>query len=173
MAFRGEEPVGRISAHENNQHIRAHRDGAGFFGFFECINDQAVANALFDAASNWLRERGLKVMRGPLNFSVNDEVGLLTDAFDEPPLIRMTYNPPYYAGLIEGYGLQKIQDLYAYAMFESEAFPKRFRRTLPVSRLRTPSSSSGRWMREISPMKWTGSRGYTRRPGPRTGAPCP
>src|SRR5258705_3483462 len=51
MAFRGDEPVGRISAHENNQHIRVHQDGAGFFGFFECIADQTVANALFDAAA--------------------------------------------------------------------------------------------------------------------------
>ena len=127
MAFRGEEPVGRISAHENKQHSQVHKDGAGFFGFFECINDQPVANALFDAAASWLRERGLKTMRGPLSFSVNHEVGLLIDAFDEPPLIRMTYNPPYYAGLIEGYGLQKIQDLYAYAMFESEGFPERLR----------------------------------------------
>jgi GNAT superfamily N-acetyltransferase len=63
-------------------------------------------------------------MRGPVSFSVNHEVGLLLDAFDEPPLIRMTYNPPYYAGLIEGYGLQKIQDLYAYVMFESEEMPE-------------------------------------------------
>jgi GNAT superfamily N-acetyltransferase len=120
MAFRGSEPVGRISAHENNQHIRVHKDGAGFFGFFECIDDHTVGQALLDAASNWLRERGLKTMRGPLSFSVNDEAGLLIDAFDEPPLIRMAYNPPYYSGLIEGYGLQKIQDLYAYAMFESD-----------------------------------------------------
>jgi len=127
MAFRGDEPVGRISAHENNQHIQVHQDGAGFFGFFECIDDQAVANALFDAASTWLRGRGLKTIRGPVSFSVNHEVGLLLDAFDEPPLIRMTYNPPYYAGLIEGYGLRKIQDLYAYVMFESEEIPKRLR----------------------------------------------
>ncbi len=62
-----------------------------------------------------------------MSFSVNHEVGLLIDPFDEPPFIRMTYNPPYYAGLIEGYGLRKIQDLYAYAMFESEGFPKRLR----------------------------------------------
>ena len=127
MAFRGDEPVGRISVHENNQHIQVHRDGAGFFGFFECIDDQAVANALFDAASTWLRERGLKTIRGPISFSVNHEVGLLLDAFDEPPVIRMTYNPPYYAGLIEGYGLQKIQDLYAYVMFESEEISERLR----------------------------------------------
>jgi len=127
MAFRGAEPVGRISAHENNQHIRVHKDGAGFFGFFECIDDDTVGQALLDAASNWLRERGLKTMRGPLSFSVNDEAGLLIDAFDEPPLIRMTYNPPYYAGLIEGYGLQKIQDLYAYAMFESDGLSESVR----------------------------------------------
>ena len=127
MAFRGDQPVGRISAHENNQQIRVHRDGAGFFGFFECIDDQAVANALFDSASTWLSERGLKTLRGPVSFSVNHEVGLLLDAFDEPPLIRMTYNPPYYAGLIEGYGLQKIEDLYAYVMFESEEIPARLR----------------------------------------------
>jgi len=124
MAFRGDEPVGRISAHENNEHIRVHKDGAGFFGFFECIDDRAVANELFDVASAWLSERGLKTMRGPVSFSVNHEVGLLLDAFDEPPLIRMTYNPPYYARLIEGYGLQKIQDLYAYVMFESEEMPE-------------------------------------------------
>lgn len=120
MAFRGDEPVGRISAHENNQHSHVHKDGVGFFGFFECIDDHTVGRALLDATSNWLGERGLKTMRGPLSFSVNDEAGLLIDTFDEPPLIRMSYNPPYYAGLIEGYGLQKIQDLYAYAMFEGE-----------------------------------------------------
>jgi hypothetical protein len=93
MAYRREEPVGRISARENNQHIQTHKGGVGFFGFFECIHDQTVANALFDAASSWLREPELTTMRGPLSFSVNDEVGLLIDAFDEPPLIRMTYNP--------------------------------------------------------------------------------
>ena len=127
MAFRGDEPVGRISAHENNQHIQVHNDAAGFFGFFECIDDQAVANALLDAASTWLWGRGLTTMRGPVSFSVNHEVGLLLDAFDEPPPIRMTYNPPYYAALIEGYGLRKIQDLYAYVMFESEEIPERLR----------------------------------------------
>ena len=127
MAFRGDEPVGRISAHENNQHTRVHKDGAGFFGFFECVDDPTVANALLDVASAWLRERGLTTMRGPASFSVNHEVGLLLDAFAEPPLIRMPYNPPYYARLIEGSGLQKVQDLYAYVMFEGEEIPERLR----------------------------------------------
>ena len=83
-------------------------------------------------------------MRGPVSFSVNHEVGLLLDAFDEPPLIRMTYNPPYYAGLIEGYGLRKIQDLYAYVMFESEEIPASGCAPFPIVFSRTPSSSSGR-----------------------------
>ncbi|MFI5324766.1 MAG: N-acetyltransferase [Candidatus Rokuibacteriota bacterium] len=127
MAFRGDEPVGRISAHENNQHIRAHQDGAGFFGFFECIDDQAVASGLLDVAATWLAQRGLKVMRGPLSFSMHHEAGLLLDAFDEPPRIRMTYNPPYYPALLEGHGLQKAQDLFAYVMLESEDIPERLR----------------------------------------------
>ena len=76
---------------------------------------------------------------------MNDEAGLLLDAFDEPPLIRMTYNPPYYAGaLIEGYGLQKIQDLYAYAMFEGEHLSESRTRHCRSRLSRIPSSSSGR-----------------------------
>ena len=138
MAFRGEEPVGRISAHENNQHIRVHEDGAGFFGFFECIDDHAVGQCAVGRGLELAKGAGLKTMRGPLSFSVNDEAGLLIDAFDEPPLIRMTYNPPYYAGLIEGYGLQKIQDLYAYAMFESEADSRRACAALPMRALEDP-----------------------------------
>ena len=165
MAFRGEEPVGRISAQENHQHNRVHRDGAGFFGFFECINDQTVANALFDAASSWLWERGLKTMRGPLSFSVNDEVGLLIDAFNEPPCIRMTYNPPYYAGLIEGYYLQKIQDLYAYAMFESDEPPKRLRHIAgcvledPKLVVRTIDVSDADRIKKIYTEAWSGNWG--------------
>jgi hypothetical protein len=165
MAFRGKEPVGRISAHENNQHCRVHNDGVGFFGFFECINDQMVSHALFDAASSWLRERELKSMRGPLSFSVNDEVGLLIDAFNEPPCIRMTYNPRYYAGLIEGYNLQKIQDLYAYAMFESDEPPKRLRhiaaRVLEDPKLvvRTIRLSDADRVKKIYTEAWSGNWG--------------
>lgn len=124
MAYRDGEPVGRISAHENTRHIEVHKDGAGFFGFFECINDREVAAVLFNAAAGWLREKGYRVMRGPMSFSVHHEVGLLIDAFDQPPVIRMTYNPRYYVDLIEDYGFRKAQDLYAYRLLDQEQIPK-------------------------------------------------
>lgn len=106
--------VGRIAAIKNGNHLATHHDNVGFFGFFECINDQQVANALFNAAETWLREHGVAFSRGPVNPSLNDEAGLLVDGFDGPPIVLMTYNPPYYATLIEGAGYQKAKDLYAY-----------------------------------------------------------
>lgn len=114
LAERDGRIVGRIGAIVNQSHNRHHRDRVGFFGFFECIDDQAVAAALFEAARGWLRERGMDAMRGPASPSVNDEYGLLVQGFDSPPAVMMPYNPPYYARLLEGCGLCKAKDLYAY-----------------------------------------------------------
>ena len=114
VAWRGGEPVGRIAAIVNQSHLRQHADERGFFGFFESIDDLAVARGLFDAAADWLRGRGMKRVRGPANPSLNYEVGLLVDGFDKPPSFMMTYNPPYYARLIEAYGFQKSQDMFAF-----------------------------------------------------------
>jgi GNAT superfamily N-acetyltransferase len=106
--------LGRIAAIKNGNHLRAHNDNVGFFGFFECVDDSLVAKALFDAAADFLRGRGLKTMRGPENLSVNDDLGLLVEGFDSPPMVMMPYNPPYYEKLIEGYGFRKTMDLFAY-----------------------------------------------------------
>ncbi len=106
--------VGTIGAIVNDRHNEVHHELMGAFGFFECIDDQAVADALLDAAEAWCREQGMQVMRGPLNFSMNDEVGTLIDGFDEPPMVMMTYNPRYYPALIEGHGYSKAMDLYAW-----------------------------------------------------------
>ncbi len=108
--------VGRIAAIKNDLHNKYHNDKVGFFGFFECINDQAVANALFDTAKKWLKDRGLKEMRGPANPSSNDEYGMLLEGFDDEPRLLMTYNPKYYLDLCDGYGLKKAKDLYAYKL---------------------------------------------------------
>jgi GNAT superfamily N-acetyltransferase len=116
LAERGGRIVGRIGAIVNHNHNRRHNDRVGFFGFFESVDDQQVATVLFDAARGWLRGRGLDAMRGPANPSVNDEYGLLVEGFDEPPVVMMPYNPPYYAALIEGCGLAKAKDLYAYEL---------------------------------------------------------
>ncbi len=116
LAERNGELVGRIAAIKNDLHNQYHKDKVGFFGFFECINDHEVANALFDAAKDWLKSKGLESMRGPVNPSTNDEVAMLIDGFDDPPRLLMTYNPKYYLPLCDNYGFYKAKDLYAYKL---------------------------------------------------------
>ena len=108
------EVVGRIAAIHNRKHNEFHDDRVGFFGFFESVNDQAVANALFDTAAAWLKPRGLDTMRGPASFSTNDECGLLVDGFDTPPTLLNPHNPEYYVSLAEGAGFIKQKDMYQY-----------------------------------------------------------
>ncbi len=116
LAERDGTVVGRIAAITNENHNKAHNDKVGFFGFFECENSQDTANALFEAASAWLKDRGMDTVRGPVNPSLNDECGLLVDGFDKKPQILMTYNPEYYADLIEKFGFEKAKDLYAFRL---------------------------------------------------------
>jgi hypothetical protein len=97
-------PVGRIAAIVNRSHNERYSDKTGFFGFFECENDPATANALFQKAGEVLRAAGMDRMRGPYNPSINDECGLLTDRFDLPPVIGLTWNPEYYLDLLAGAG---------------------------------------------------------------------
>src|SRR5207249_11286315 len=93
LAVRDGRPVGRIAAIKNDAHTREHGDRVGFYGFFESVNEQAVANALFEAAAGWLSGKDFRVMRGPMNPSVNDDCGLLVAGFDTPPTIMMPHNP--------------------------------------------------------------------------------
>lgn len=124
LAYKDQQLVGRISAQSNTQHNKEHKENIGFFGFFESIDDQAVANALFDAAYEWNRYRGFTSMRGPMNFSVNEECGLLIDGFDTPPMVMMRHDHRYYQKLYEGWGLTKTMDLYAY-LSEHKTMPER------------------------------------------------
>jgi len=114
LALRDGEPVGRIAAIENRAHNDFHKDRVGFFGFFECVNDQAVATALLSSADQWLRARGLDTMRGPMNPSTNHECGMLVGGFGRHPMIMTTWNPRYYPELIEKAGFTKAKDLLAY-----------------------------------------------------------
>ncbi len=114
LAERGGDVVGTISAHINHRHNEFHNEQVGFFGFFETIQDYTVAEALLSTACEWVRERGMTAIRGPANFSTNDEVGMLVDGFDSPPVILMTYNPRYYPEFVERFGFRKAQDLWAY-----------------------------------------------------------
>lgn len=111
LAYRGLAPVGRIAALHNTRHLAAHADGAGFFGFFECEDEPGTARTLLQVAEEWLRGRGLAVARGPANFSIQDEAGVLLDGFEYAPMAGMAYTPPYYRGLLEAAGYTKAKDL--------------------------------------------------------------
>ncbi|MCJ8211513.1 hypothetical protein MUY27_17470 [Mucilaginibacter sp. RS28] len=114
LAYDGDQIVGRICAILNNNHNKFNHAKDGFFGFFDCINDQETANLLFDAATHWVKEKGANKLVGPANPSTNETCGLLVKGFDSSPLIMMPYNPPYYATLLENYGLKKQVDLFAW-----------------------------------------------------------
>jgi len=114
LASRNGKVRGRIAAILNRGHIERFDEQLGFFGFFECVDDEEVAGRLFDAARAWLAERDIQRIRGPVNPSQNYMMGMLIDGFDSPPTFMMTYNPPYYPRLAEAYGFRKSQDLYAY-----------------------------------------------------------
>lgn len=137
LAEKNGELVGRIAAIKNDIHNKVHNDKVGFFGFFECVNEQQAANALFSKAGEWLRSKGLTHMRGPANPSSNDEYGLLVDGFDDSPRLLMTYNPSYYIQLCENYGLTKAKDLYAYKLeYEKVTNVSKIERVQDIARRR-------------------------------------
>jgi GNAT superfamily N-acetyltransferase len=106
--------VGRIAAIKNDNHNKFHEDKAGFFGFFESVDDHDVSDLLLDTACEWCKNKGLDTVIGPVNPSTNDECALLVDGYDNVPVILSTYNPPYYRDMIESFGFEKGNDLYAY-----------------------------------------------------------
>jgi GNAT superfamily N-acetyltransferase len=139
LAERGDDVVGRIAAISNRLHNETHEDGVGFFGFFECIDDQTVADALLAAATEWCRALGHDVLRGPASFSVNDECGLLVDGFETPPTLMMPHNPRYYIPLLERAGFTKAKDLWVYQGGSEERYvpvPERLARATELIRQR-------------------------------------
>jgi GNAT superfamily N-acetyltransferase len=114
LATEGSAVVGRIAAIIDRNHISIHNEKVGFFGYFECLRDPVIGERLLEAASSWLRQRGMEIMRGPMNPSMNDECGFLLEGFDSPPMIMMSYTQPYYLEYMERCGLYKVKDLFAY-----------------------------------------------------------
>jgi GNAT superfamily N-acetyltransferase len=106
--------VGRIAAIVDRAHNEFHSENAGFFGFFDCIDDAGIAEALLRRAREWVTKRGAQFLRGPVNPSTNYECGVLVEGFDSSPMVMMTYNKRYYPGLLEKVGLRKAKDLLAY-----------------------------------------------------------
>jgi len=124
-AKRNGKMVGRIAGIVNYNHIQTHQEKTGFFGFFECVKDYEIAKALLDSVREWLKSKGMEIMRGPANFSSNEEWGFLMEGFDSPPVIMMPYNPPYYLQFMEFYGMVKAKDLYAYYIDKNRLPPER------------------------------------------------
>jgi GNAT superfamily N-acetyltransferase len=130
LARSGRDVVGRIAAIVNRAHNEFHGDRVGFIGLFEAIEDQGVADALFATAESWLRERGMQVVRGPVNLSTNEEVcspGVLVEGWHRPPVILMGHAPPYYGRLFERAGYAKAKDVHSFWIEGAEP-PPRLRR---------------------------------------------
>jgi len=106
--------VGRIAAILNNNYNSYYNANSGFFGFFDSVNNQEVANLLLTTAVDWVKNKGVNKIIGPTNFTTNDTAGVLVDGFDSPPVVMMTYNKAYYIELLENFGLTKEMDLFAY-----------------------------------------------------------
>lgn len=138
IAERGGEIVGTIAAIENGMHLKKYDDATGFFGFFEAVEDYAVAEALFDAASAWLRERGLKAARGPVNPSMNDTSALLVEGFQFAPSILMPYNFPYYEGFVERYGFERAMTTWSYFVHHKYMRAEKLRRGVALVKRRYP-----------------------------------
>ena len=127
MAWRGKEPVGRVSAAINHRFNEFHKTEIGFFGFFEVIQDYEVARVLLDRAREWIRGKGMKVMRGPGEYSnaTHERQAVLVDGFEYDPTVDLTHNPRYYPEFLERYGFQKAKDYLAYMLRVQDPSPER------------------------------------------------
>ena len=126
--------LGRIVSILNRRHIEIHKENTGFFGFFESINQPEVSSALLHAVSENLKRKGMNRMRGPMNFSTNEECGLLIEGFDMPPILMTPYNHSYYEKLLEQAGLHKAKDLYAYILDIPDDLPEKIHRIANIAR---------------------------------------
>ncbi len=114
LAYKDGRVSGRVAAILNNNHNSFNGVNEGFFGFFDAIDDAEVIKELLNEAKEWLTNRGVKTIVGPVNPSTNESCGLLVDGYDKPPVAMMTYNKPYYGKHMELLGFRKKTDLLAY-----------------------------------------------------------
>lgn len=114
IAYRGKTAVGRILVGDDPLYNELHGTNVGTFGMFESIRDETVAAELLNTAAAWVKSQGRTSIMGPIDFSTNYPIGLLVDGFDTPPRVMMNHHPPYYADLLEAWGLRKVKDLYCW-----------------------------------------------------------
>jgi len=171
VAYRDGVAVGRISAQIDRLHLDRYRDATGFFGLLDAIDDREVFGALLTTAEAWLSERGMERVRGPFSFSINDEVGVLIDGFDTPPMFMMPHGQPYYDARIREHGYEKAKDVVAYLLDADQGFPpfmKALLRRAQGQRIRTRPIDLGRLREEVATIgdifndAWENNWGYVR-----------
>lgn len=126
-------PIGRIVAAVNDRLIEREGSNIGLFGYFECIEDFELAQALLNAAGQWLRAQGMTTARGPIDLSTHNNCLMLIDGFDSPPMVMMPYNPPYYPQFMEQDGWHKAKDAYAYNFPLDTTLPSEFERAYQIA----------------------------------------
>jgi GNAT superfamily N-acetyltransferase len=147
LARRNGEVVGTIGAFSNHLYNETHNSNSGFFGFFEVLDEPETAAELLKTAEAWARKAGHDEIIGPMQYSTNDELGLLVDGFDDAPRILMTYNPARYQGYLEGAGYENAMDLWAYAMQIREVLE-----AMPEKVHRVSQKILKRWNLKIRPI---------------------
>jgi len=146
MAYRDGRPVGRVGACVDSFFNDYQGVAWGWIGFYEAADDAEATNALFDTACRWASEHGATTAVGPASFTTNDELGLLVDGFEHPPMMLTTHNPPYYERLWVDYGWEQAMDLLAWRFDRtSTGLSERQRRTL--ERIKTRANLSVRGMK--------------------------
>lgn len=168
IAWRGEQPVGRISAQIDELHLAQHGDATGFFGMLDAEDQGETFAALLSTAEQWLRDQGMRCVRGPFNLSINEEMGLLVEGFDTPPAFMMGHALPYYGGRIEQCGYHKEKDTLAYIIAPNFEAPAVMRRLVAASahRVRVRPLDRKRFDDEISLLRdifndaWAGNWGF-------------
>ena len=138
LAYRNGEIKGRIAAILDRNHNSFHDEKVVFFGLYESFDDLESAKALLENVSEWGRERGMEILRGPTNLSMNDEPAFLLEGFDSPPVVMMPYNPKYYLKLMEQCGLEKVKDLYAYYMTREDHVVAQIERIVAKAKAEVP-----------------------------------
>ncbi len=123
IARRNGKDVARIAAIKDRDYLDFHGDNTGYFGMFECPDDETIAAALVNRAAEWMRKQGLERAIGPLELSTNYISGALVEGHDRDPGINMPYNPPYYDGLLRSCGLGKAKDLWQWGLDLTKPMP--------------------------------------------------
>ena len=160
LAVEGRNVVGRIAAIYNQTHLDIYQDNTGFFGFFDAINDVAVAKQLFETCEQWLAKKGITRVIGPTNLTTNDSCGFLFEGFQYPPMILMPYNKMYYNDLCTHLGYNKLVDLNSYNMENCDALEKyhniyaRAINTMAANRIKIRNISSKTFAEDIDKLRF-------------------